>query len=30
LTGPACYLYYDKESGRMIETSCPVGNETEF
>ena len=30
LTGPACYLYYDKVSGRMIETSCPVGNETEF
>jgi len=24
LTGPACYLYYDKESGRMIETNCPV------
>ena len=24
LTGPACYLYYDKESGRMLETSCPV------
>ena len=24
LTGPACYLYYDKESGRMIETNCPI------
>ena len=24
LTGPACYLYYDKDSGRMIETNCPV------
>jgi twinkle protein len=30
LTGPACYLYYDKESGRMIETSCPTGDEAEF
>ena len=27
LTGPACYLYYDKDTGRMIETSCPVANE---
>jgi twinkle protein len=27
LTGPACYLYYDKESGRMIETSCPVADD---
>jgi twinkle protein len=26
LTGPACYLYYDKESGRMIETSCPTAD----
>ena len=30
LTGAACYLYYDKETGRMIETSCPVGEEAEF
>jgi len=30
LTGPACYLYYDEESGRMIETSCPTGDEAEF
>lgn len=30
LTGPACYLYYDKESGRMIETNCPMGEESEF
>ena len=29
LTGPACYLYYDKESGRMIETSCPTGDDPE-
>ena len=30
LTGAACYLYYDKETGRMIETSCPMGEESEF
>ena len=30
LTGPACYLYYDQESGRMIETSCPTGDQAEF
>ncbi len=30
LTGPACYLYYDKVSGRMIETSCPTGDNAEF
>jgi len=30
LTGPACYLYYDKVSGRMIETSCPTNDEAEF
>jgi len=30
LTGPACYLYYDKESGRMIETACPTGDNAEF
>ena len=27
LTGPACYLYYDKDTGRMIETTCPVADE---
>ena len=27
LTGCACYLYYDKDTGRMIETTCPVGDE---
>ena len=27
LTGAACYLYYDKDTGRMIETSCPVADE---
>jgi twinkle protein len=30
LTGAACYLYYDQESGRMIETSCPTGDQAEF
>ena len=32
LTGPACYLYYDKDSGRMTETNCPItdDNESEF
>ena len=29
LTGPACYLYYDKDSGRMVETSCPVTDDDE-
>ena len=29
LTGAACYLFYDKDSGRMIETVCPV-DESEF
>ncbi len=24
LTGPACYLFYDKDTGRMHETTCPV------
>ena len=28
LTGPACYLYYDKDSGRMIETACPVAEDS--
>jgi len=27
LTGAACYLYYDKDSGRMIETACPVAED---
>lgn len=27
LTGPACYLYYDKDTGRMIETSNPETRE---
>lgn len=27
LTGAACYLYYDKDSGRMIETACPVSDD---
>jgi twinkle protein len=27
LTGPACYLYYDKDSGRMLETTNPKDNE---
>jgi len=29
LTGPACYLYYDKDSGRMTETNCPVTDDDE-
>ena len=29
LTGPACYLYYDKDTGRMIETTCPVADENQ-
>jgi twinkle protein len=27
LTGCACYLYYDADTGRMIETTCPVSHE---
>ena len=27
LTGCACYLYYDADTGRMIETTCPVDDE---
>ena len=27
LTGPACYLYYDKDTGRMLETTCPVADD---
>lgn len=30
LTGAACYLYYDAESGRMIETACPTEDNLEF
>jgi len=30
LTGAACYLYYDKDSGRMIETACPTEGDSEF
>jgi twinkle protein len=30
LTGAACHLYYDKDSGRMIETSCPTESSVEF
>ena len=30
MTGAACYLYYDTESGRMIETACPVDDSVEF
>ena len=30
LTGAACYLYYDAESGRMIETACPTEGNSEF
>ena len=26
LTGPACYLYYDKDTGRMLETTNPADN----
>lgn len=29
LTGPACYLYYDKDSGRMTETNCPITDDNE-
>ena len=29
LTGAACYLYYDKDTGRMIETSCPVSDDNQ-
>lgn len=30
LTGAACYLHYDSETGRMTETTCPVTDEAEF
>ena len=29
LTGAACYLFYDKDTGRMIETTCPVNDENQ-
>ena len=29
LTGAACYLFYDKDTGRMIETTCPVSDENQ-
>ena len=29
LTGAACYLYYDKDTGRMIETTCPVNDDNQ-
>jgi len=32
LTGPACYLYYDKDTGRMVEVDNPndAGDDDEF
>jgi twinkle protein len=32
LTGPACYLYYDKDTGRMLEVDNPndAGDDDEF
>jgi len=30
LTGPACYLYYNKDTGRMEETSCPLEVSDDF
>jgi twinkle protein len=32
LTGPACYLYYDKDNGRMLEVANPndAGDDDEF
>jgi twinkle protein len=29
-TGPACYLYYDRVTGRLTETSAPATGETEM
>ena len=29
MTGPATYLYYDKDTGRLNEVEKPSGNETE-
>jgi len=29
MTGPACYLYWDKDTGRLNEVDKPQGNETE-
>lgn len=30
LTGPACYLHYNKDTGRMEETTCPLDDGGEF
>jgi twinkle protein len=32
LTGPACYLHYDKDTGRMVEVDNPndAGDDDEF
>jgi len=30
LTGPACYLYYNKDTGRLEETSCPLEVSDDF
>lgn len=30
LTGPACYLHYNKETGRMEETTCPLEDGGDF
>jgi len=29
MTGPACYLYWDKDTGRLNEVDKPTGDETE-
>ena len=29
MTGPACYLYWDKDTGRLNEVDKPQGDETE-
>jgi hypothetical protein len=29
MTGPATYLYYDKDTGRLHETDKPTGEEKE-
>ena len=31
LTGPACKLYYDKDTGRLVEEAfIPIGEDEEF
>jgi len=30
LTGIGCYLYYDKHTGRMIQTGIPTGNDSDM